>query len=537
MGGRLCFSEKWYAVGYRHGECGLPANPLPTNTDRQRRSAEPRPRSKNFRKLPIVDLPSRGPLSVDRGDPETRFEGFKKRVGGNTKYPSTPAALAALQKTAEYLASRFPRGEILSVEDWIRSCHQPQSWKDEVLAEWYANFGCRPDYRIARRVAGFIKLECYQLIKYARWINARCLAFKAYLGAYIRSIENVVYDFVLDDDVFSGKPFAKHIPRSSGIHPPVAGGFTDENLTAGISNLDDHVYYCKIASDWTSMEKHWKKERMLAIEWPLYRQQWWYLSDEEIRFIRRVLTGTNMIVGPDGEVYAVDATRMSGEMNTSLANGWCNFVVIYHIIKSKGGRFHGFVEGDDGIFASSVPVTDADYQSLGFDVKVETHESCSTASFCGVIAAPDRTLLKDPQRVLNKFGWTGSFIHAGEDTMYQLLRAQALSLKYEACDCPILGALSDYVIRETQGVTAKFVYDGYHELPPADLKLPPSAPTLTARVTFEQAFNIPVRTQIEAERFIQRGDFRSLDQLLPPMDGHNFNSDVAWYAAAYIERY
>lgn len=281
---------------------------------------------------------------------------------------------------------------------------------------------------------------------------------------------------------------------------------------------------------------------MKAVEWPLYDVLFQLLPEDDRRFIMNTLTKSNIIIGPGGDVYMVDATRMSGEMNTSLGNGWCNYVVLYDIVWRKGGRVIGYVEGDDGIFVSSVPVTTEDYQIRGFDVKVVHHESATTASFCGIVSSPDGTLLKDPYRTLTGFGWTSSFISAGEDIMWELLFAKSLSLKYEAPNCPILGVLADHVISLCAGINPRFVSDGYHvEVAPRVVsRMPTCDPSPAARETFQKVFGIPVSLQLQCEELIRQDRIFDIGYILPPMveagtSTSRINNDMLFYSSAYIE--
>lgn len=219
---------------------------------------------------------------------------------------------------------------------------------------------------------------------------------------------------------------------------------------------------------------------------------------------------------------------MSGELNTSAGNGWLNLTIFDYIVTVlKGGEWDGYVEGDDGIFASTVDVTTQDYANLGFDVKVEHHESVSTASFCGIIAAADGTLLKDPRRVFQKFGWTHSFISAGDQIMDQLLRAAALSLAYEAPQCPIIRALANKALELTRGVVPRFVPDGYHEPVLPEYKIPNYAPSAAARAAFHTKFGVSPSTQIWAERLIMEGRTDHLVSIFPP------TQDMSHYVQAY----
>jgi len=271
---------------------------------------------------------------------------------------------------------------------------------------------------------------------------------------------------------------------------------------------------------------------MQALEEPLYNVMLEkILPADDLKFINNILQGKNTIKAKHGILAKVFATRMSGEMNTSLGNGWANYVVFRTIVEMKNGRFEGFVEGDDGIFACSVDITTEDYAMLGFDVKVIDHDSAATASFCGIISACDGTLIKDPHRFFTNFGWTHSMIQAGDTIMNELLRAKALSAAYEVPQCPIVGAMARYALKITRGYEPRFIEDGYHDttLIPRDEKtIKPYSPTPNSRTLFSELFGVSSAQQIQAERLIMSGQTSHLSKLFPP------NEATLMYTSRYV---
>lgn len=166
---------------------------------------------------------------------------------------------------------------------------------------------------------------------------------------------------------------------------------------------------------------------------------------------------------------------MSGDMCTSLGNGFTNLMLAKFLAAEQGKELAGFVEGDDGLFVTEATLTAEAYQQLGFSIKiVELGDPCK-ASFCGMVFAESGEIIKDPVKFLSTFGWTHSFINAGAAVMDQLLRAKALSAIYEAPQCPILGQLARCALEKTRGVIPRFVDDGYHRAPD-EVKLEPFSP-------------------------------------------------------------
>jgi hypothetical protein len=144
---------------------------------------------------------------------------------------------------------------------------------------------------------------------------------------------------------------------------------------------------------------------------------------------------------------------MSGEMCTSLGNGFTNLMCFLYLCKQNGVEFvDGVVEGDDGLFAvrGKVP-SPAQFNNLGLIIKMETHDHLNEASFCGLVFDPDDlSNVADPAELLCKFGWTHSVqMRAGPKKLKSLLKAKAYSLAYELPRCPIANALARYALRVT----------------------------------------------------------------------------------------
>lgn len=253
-----------------------------------------------------------------------------------------------------------------------------------------------------------------------------------------------------------------------------------------------------------------------------------YKDDAE--FIVRVDTGINKLHFKNvGLHFEVTGERMSGDLWTSLFNGFHNLMTIKFIANEKGGKVKAYVEGDDGIIASTTPYTAEDFKNLGHLVDIKELISPLDGHFCGMKMAHDLTLLKDPRHVFRTFGWTGSFLQAGHTIMDSLLRSKALSLSYEMPQCPVVGELARTALRLTEGLRT---------LSPADWKTIPAdfagpsgefAPSMMARAAYESKFGVSVETQILVEAAIRAYDMELVAELIPPT-----NWDLL-YTSRYIE--
>lgn len=377
-------------------------------------------------------------------------------------------------------------------EEWLESTSYNMARKDELRQAHDENRGGLPCPRACSRVKTFIKLEEYPAYKHARWINSRSDKFKVFSGPFFKQIENVVYSHNGDIN------FIKHYPVQE--RPEVI-----DRLPKGMR------YY---GTDYTSFEKHFTASVMHAIEFVLYDYMLPCMTAVEKDCLFRTLSGFNNLKSRSGFRARVKARRMSGEMCTSLGNGFTNMMLALYLAHKKQGHIFGFVEGDDGIFATDFPLENKDYQKLGFEIKILEYEKIGDASFCGMIFSESGEIIRDPVAFLQKFSWTSSFLGAGIKIQKELLRAKALSAVYETPQCPIVGAAARYALQLTTGSAVRFIHDGYHDIPKDTLKIPEFAPHVDTRRQFQKIFKVNPETQIEIESKLLRGDF-NVAHLLP----------------------
>jgi hypothetical protein len=137
---------------------------------------------------------------------------------------------------------------------------------------------------------------------------------------------------------------------------------------------------------------------------------------------------------------------MSGEMCTSLGNGFSNLMFMLYTCERKGCTdVEGVVEGDDGLFTmTGTPPTIEDFAELGLVIKLDRHTKLSTASFCGIVFdEDDKANITDPREVLASFGWgSKEYARSRPFKKMALLRCKALSYAYQYPGCPIIGDLA-----------------------------------------------------------------------------------------------
>ena len=284
------------------------------------------------------------------------------------------------------------------------------------------------------KVKSFIKDEFYPEYKTARSINSRTDEFKVLVGPVFKAIEK---------SLFSLPYFIKKIP-------------VDERPDY-IMNLVYKVGYMYYGTDFTSFESHFSKQLMKELDFQLYNHMTQHLTTAQRikRMIFRAKGGTNKISFKNFTMR-VNAKKMSGEMDTSLSNGFANLMFILYVLETNGcTNIAAIVEGDDGLFRCDGPqVQDKWFTDFGLLIKLDKHTDISTASFCGMVFDPeDRTIISDPRKVLATFGWTSSTYARSKSSIHnKLLKCKALSVAYQYPRCPILSNLAKKVLKLTESV-------------------------------------------------------------------------------------
>jgi len=215
-----------------------------------------------------------------------------------------------------------------------------------------------------------------------------------------------------------------------------------------------------ITTDYTAFESHFKRPVFDACEFQLYEYMTSRLPEGRLFMerVRRVIGGVNQIA-----FKYVNATvpcgRMSGEMNTSLGNGFTNLMVFLFLNSELGNEnVDCLIEGDDclGSFYG-LPLTGEMYERLGFTVKIVYPPKANVASFCGQIFDFETlTVITDPHKVIMNLAWVHPlYCGMSERTSRALLRSKAMSVLAQYPGCPILQEMAVAYIRLTQGVTPK----------------------------------------------------------------------------------
>lgn len=446
-------------------------------------------RRRMFRRMRHCAVPGYSPLCMDTHDPDTVGCAFRQRLF--RQLPATNKVMLEKIKAFvhHYCQLHLPVVQPMEFEEWLESTSYNEERKKQLRDEHDSQRGGRPSAHLCGHIDSFVKTEFYPTWKHARMINSRHDAFKVWSGPMFKAIENAVYTL---------PEFIKHTPV------PERPALIRAMRQAG------RRYF---STDFTAFESHFAPEVLEAIECVLYRHCLGNSSDAD--FLCRVISGTNRMRTRDGVFANVKGRRMSGDMCTSLGNGFTNLMLAKFIVAQKNGYLEGFVEGDDGLFCTNVELLPEDYSSLGFTMKIEEVQDPCEASFCGMVFSDSGEIIREPRRFMMGFGWTQSYISAGNGIMDSLLRAKALSTVYETPQCPIIGAFARYALKKTEGSVPKFIYDGYHV--PRDVRnIPEFHPSYDTRLCFEREYGVSIPTQLLAEECISRGDFSTVGILIPP---------------------
>lgn len=384
-----------------------------------------------------------------------------------------------------------------SFETWCKEVNQPL-WRREEYAEAYERVtnGSKWDSHW-HKVKGHMKDESYGEYKFPRGINARKDEFKVTVGPIFKLIE---------DQLYKHPSFIKHVPVSE--RPRYIKDYLW--LNAG-------VYF---ATDYTSFEALITPLLMEAVEFQLYEYMTSKLPDssEFMRLIKQVLGGDNTIEYRDFLVI-LKGVRMSGEMCTSLGNGFLNLMLMLFVAWKMNRDVKVLVEGDDGLGHMSDGTPDQlMLTSLGLNIKMETHSNLEEASFCGqVFDREDEVVVTDPRKELVKFGWTsGRYARSGKKTLRVLLRCKALSLAYNYSGCPVLMSLAKYGLRVTQDVKKIRMYkvvnvkgafsawerDWLIRAMADEHRIQWCEPSVNTRLLVEKLYGLPVEQQIQLEKML-----------------------------------
>lgn len=439
-------------------------------------------------------------------DPDTTIAGVRKRFAFKPPEPNREK-LARLKSFAEKWCQDNLRplatDADLSLETWLEKTRYPKARKDELRRVW-AKFELSDDPR-SEFCKSFMKDETYPDYKHARAINSRSDWWKCYMGPCIKAIEEVLY---------AHPAFIKHVPVA--------------DRPRYIRDMVYRVGSTYIATDYTAFESLFTDVVMRCLDFVLLEHMLRHHNQGPslIARIERVTAGLNRCEFHDFIVEII-GTRMSGEMSTSLFNGFANLMLMLFVCEELGTTCTGVVEGDDGLFRLDGPVPTAEmFADLGFVVKMEVHVDLCAASFCGLIFDEDDLInVTDPREVLASFGWTTRrYARSNKKTKQLLLRCKALSYAHQYPGCPIIDSLSKYGLRVTRSYDVRLFakerwgtsqWEREQLLDVIDNSIPERKTGRNTRFLVEEKFGISVVAQLLIESYLD--GLTELTTLLIPL--------------------
>lgn len=373
----------------------------------------------------------------------------------------------------------------------------------------------------------FVKIEFFDKYKHARLINARCDLAKVKFGPYIHAIEKQIYNCHF---------FAKHMSVSD--RPKI--------LYERFSKFPKIM-----CSDYTAFESHMTKQLMNICESQLVRFM-----------LRNVPNGRKianeyvaMLEGKNKtrsrlDATTVMATRMSGEMSTSLSNGFTNICALLFMKFTRMRRSDPaytidtllantdlLVEGDDAVMGllQDESYSIQDFEKVGLSAKIDIKTSIEYSRFCQI--AFDKTDMQnigDIRRILRKVFWTTHKINAGTSKLLRLLRAKGLSLLNEFPACPVITSVGKMIIRLTRGVVPDYTgleWKGKIDEKSTLIKVASSKFTEYSRYHVAKEQGISIEMQRELEQIFDTHDTLTPIELshlhlFSPEDYNHFNHFV-----------
>lgn len=363
-----------------------------------------------------------------------------------------------------------------TVETWFWSSSYNEARMRELVMDYLTG-------RIGEdwlRSESFIKDEGYDKPKPPRGINSPRNFSKVLMGPFIKAIEKVFFAmpwFVKGTDPRLWPQRLKELFGNCGV---CRSDFTSfEAIHQGV--------FCQI---FVAFVEHMGSTSGFP--------QWFW------SVFRRMVLGTNSCSFKYIKV-SIHQKLMSGVVWTSLANSLLNWLIMMFLYfdakhpgledaSSRFREFQGLVEGDDAI-VRDVGQRKELADKLGVVLKLERYSNYSLADFCGIVCTPDGLVIPDYKKVLrNFFVLDGKYAFAREGKHRSLLRVKALSFKYLFGQSPVIGALCDWVLKETRGC------DVTHLLKKVGISTPYGSGDFARPAIAARVWEVPARVTSESRQ-------------------------------------
>lgn len=391
------------------------------------------------------------------------------------------------------------------IETWLLKCdHYNENRKNQLRASWHTicdSSFVLDEKHFASKI--FIKREFYEKYNCARCIVSRSDVFKVVVGYCISQIEERVY---------KDRHFVK------GIDP--------RRLPSRLKKLEKFDFFCE--TDYSKFESSFSLPYQEACEIQLWRHMLVnnpFLLNVILRSYYQIRGGKQVqrthFCRNQRFTLKLSGSRLSGEMWTSLGNGFSNLMNLLFLARQNKVHLKCFVEGDDGLFGcDSMKLQPSMFRQLGFNIKMIYGNDLSHTAFCGNIFHPEtENVLVCPENIPRLF-WSCSaqYICRRTDVLEKLLRAKAMSMYCIGKKTPIVSFLAWRIIK-TIGF-GEMLFDPNRRwwtrrlidiIKTEKFTLPTIS--LLDRELYASKFGIPISDQLRLEQFILSQD--TLDFEIP----------------------
>lgn len=354
----------------------------------------------------------------------------------------------------------------------------------------------------------FIKSEFYNAVKEPRIINSRTDSFKAVIGPYTHLTEEYVFN-----DHFIKHKTPDEIAR----------------IMSEISSKHSVIY----ETDYSSFEGSFSKEIMENVELKMFEHVL-QCYPHVVSLLQRTYRTQNVIKyqihGKLKAKASFSGSRMSGDMWTSLSNGFTNMCLVEYILSKNNLRApyvrnDFLVEGDDGFICTDKKIDWSYANDIGFTLKCEECKDMNKLSFCG-ICTHDGLLVPDFKRIMNHYGYSHDrtsirYLTTGSKNQKRkfrnMIHSRALSLLAQSRGIPILQSIAQQQLQFGGHFDPRYI--DWWENETYDFSNVTSMTALpiskSMREFFAARYDIPIETQLQIESDISKCKDVCYDIVLP----------------------
>jgi hypothetical protein len=377
--------------------------------------------------------------------------------------------------------------DIMSLADWLACSNYSLHHQTDMLSQWEQERmrDVNNDDFVAR---AFIKAESYGEYKQPRIISGRGNITKLVFGPFVKSCELLVYHHFHEN-------FVKNFPVQG--RPELL-----MNIFGDLEVLE---------TDYTSFESSIRAPIMNVCEWALFKHLHASMGQKYVRFLklRSSLRFKNKL--RKVKFAGMEPYRFSGDLHTSLGNGFTNLMLMKFACHSGGASFRGLVEGDDGLFVFDPRIDLSKITALGFKLKLKRCPKFTVASFCGIVCSAD-SLILDPIQTLLKLFVSFSHLAKLPGKRLGLLKSKAMSLLALAPRAPVVSRVASQILSELSNVIPVYdVIDARWEFKSRLVSLNDlrfaccSEVSAESREVCEAVFGVSVANQCLLEQYVSKG--------------------------------